>query len=59
MYHILYNIYYKDFIDAFRQKMIELCQELGISREMAAGKVMEKFSFDIDEVQECMEKYWK
>ncbi|MDO5417891.1 MAG: hypothetical protein Q4F29_11865 [Lachnospiraceae bacterium] len=37
---------------------IELCQELGMSKETAETKIKEKFSLSTDSLPEYMKKYW-
>lgn len=41
------------------QAMVEVCQEMGVSKEDTAAKVVRKFSAAKDEARDYVEKYWK
>lgn len=40
------------------QALVEICRELGQTREVTEKKVCEKFTVSQEKVRECMEKYW-
>ena len=40
------------------QALVEICRELGQTREVTEKKVGEKFTVSREKVRECMEKYW-
>lgn len=41
------------------QAMVESCQELGTSRDMAVAQLMKKFDLEEQSAQEKVDKYWK
>ncbi len=41
------------------QKLIETCQELGITRDTIADKLMEKYAVSEAEARQQLERYWK
>lgn len=41
------------------QALVEVCQEMGISKEDTAAKVVQKFSAVKDKAWDYVEKYWK
>ena len=45
--------------EATIQSTIEICQELGVTKEITLNKVIEKCKLSSAEAEEKMEKYWK
>ena len=41
------------------QGIVESCQELGASRDMAVAQLMKKFDLEEQSAQEKVDKYWK
>ena len=41
------------------QKFVELCQEIGDSKENAMQRLVKKFDITNDKAEEYMKKYWK